>query len=66
MFYGNEEDAFVKTDELARLLRISRQTVYNWCKLGMPSFKLSNSRRFLLHDVFAWIRKHESAANVVE
>lgn len=56
MFYDSEDKMFVNAAQLAQLLHISRPTLYSWIRLGLPSFKIGNIRRFLLHEVLAWIQ----------
>ena len=41
--------------ELAEHLGVTRQTVYNQLKIGMPSIKVGRARRFRLADVDAWL-----------
>lgn len=41
--------------ELADYLGVTRATIYNQLKLGMPSIKIGRARRFRLADVDAWL-----------
>lgn len=56
----------ITTAELASLLRISRQTVNNWLKLGLPSFKVANTRRFELCKVFSWLNSKKAPLEKLE
>ena len=46
---------FLTAQELADLLHISRQHVYNLMKTGLPSVKIGNSRRFDWYKVRTWL-----------
>ncbi len=47
----------INTDELIKELGVSRQTIYNWRKQGMPCIKVNNTIRFDFKDVIAWLKK---------
>ena len=64
MFKTEQEATYITVPELARLLKVSRATIYNWLKIGLPSIKIQNSRRFELHDVCAWLNTKKAAINI--
>ena len=63
MFDNKAQATYITVPELARLLKVSRATIYNWLKIGLPSIKIANSRRFELHDVCAWLNTKKAAIN---
>lgn len=43
------EDENLTVEEVAKVLKVSRATVWNMCKRGsIPAFKLPHSRRWLI------------------
>ncbi len=43
------EDENLTVEEVAKVLKVSKATVWNMCKRGtLPSFKLPGSRRWLI------------------
>lgn len=45
-----DKDVNVTVEEAAQILRVSRATVWAWCKKGLvPAFKLPHSRRWLIN-----------------
>ena len=48
------QDFPLTVDEVTKILRVSRQTIYNLCKLGkLPHFKVGTKLRFHRADVEA-------------
>lgn len=45
------------TDELTDYLSVTRQSVYNWRKEGMPYKKLGSLVRFDLDEVLSWLEE---------
>src|SRR5690606_150984 len=39
------------TDDVAKLLSVTRHTVYQYMKMGLPSFKAGNTHKFRFEDV---------------
>lgn len=46
------------TKELAKELKVTTQTVYNWRKRGMPSVKVGPQYRHVLADVLEWLQNY--------
>ena len=44
--------------EAQEFLNISRQTVYELMKEGLPSHKIGRKRVFLIEDLIRWIKEH--------
>jgi len=45
------------TDEVAKLLSVNRHTIYQYMKVGLPSFKAGKAHKFRLEDVQAFVRE---------
>lgn len=52
---NDESGRLLTANELARRYGVTRQTIYNLMKRGMPSLRLGSARRFRLADVDAWL-----------
>lgn len=48
-------EEFITVRQLEEHLKVSRITIYQWRKQGMPYMKINKSVRFRLSDVIAWI-----------
>jgi excisionase family DNA binding protein len=48
---------YITTEELAEKLKVTRQTISNWRKEGLPFLKLGRAVRFDLDKVKEWIEK---------
>ena len=47
----------VTTKEMAEILSVHENTLFNWAKEGMPRYKLgSNAVRYDVEEVLAWVR----------
>lgn len=57
---------YLTTEELAKELKVTRQTVYNWRKSGLPSYKFGRSVRFIRQDVEGWIKTHYQEGQVTK
>jgi excisionase family DNA binding protein len=55
------KDSLLKEKEICDYLNISRTTIWRYKKLGLPSYKVGNVRRFNLDEVKGWIAKEESS-----
>ena len=53
-------DEIVTASWLAQYYGVTRQTIYNQMKRGMPSIKVGRSRRFRLAEVDAWIEAQQT------
>lgn len=49
----------VSTKELADILGVHVNTIFNLMKKGLPAFKVGRQRRYNLVDVFKWLEPHE-------
>lgn len=43
------------TEKLSEILKVSRITIYNWRKKGLPCIKIGRTVRFDLEKVMEWI-----------
>ena len=53
-------DVYLRSKDLETKYQVSRATVDNWKKSGMPYLKIGRSVRFDEKEVEEWIRKHFS------
>lgn len=54
---------FLKPDEVATYLGVSRNTVYRWCKAGdIESVKVRKTLRIQKSTLLEWIAKQERAS----
>ena len=53
--------------EVARILNVQRQTVYNLVKnYGLPAgYKCGRSRRWTLEDIQEWLNKNEIKGDII-
>lgn len=43
------EEKFLTTEQVGEILRVSKQTIWSWCKKGkLPAIKMPNSRKWLI------------------
>lgn len=43
------DEQFLTVEQVAEILKVSKQTAWSWCKKGkIPAFKMPNSRRWLI------------------
>lgn len=56
-------EPWLSVDEIAEHLGVSRDTIYNWLKKGMPAHKFGKLWKFQTSEVDKWIKagkaKHE-------
>lgn len=45
------------TDDVAKLLSVDRHTVYQYMKMGLPSFKAGKAHKFRFVDVQTFVRE---------
>lgn len=50
-------ETYITSAELIEILAISKSTLENLCKRGMPLLRVGKSRRFLLSDVQKWLKR---------
>lgn len=51
-------------DEVTKILRVSRQTIYNLCKLGkLPHFKVGTKLRFHKSDIIKLTSTNQGEVN---
>ena len=51
-------DVYLRSKDLEQKYQVSRATIDNWKKAGMPYLKIGRSVRFDEADVEKWIREH--------
>lgn len=51
---------YLTTEDLSEKMKVSRQTVWKWRKLGMPHIKIGRSVRFEEKEVKAWVEKQNT------
>lgn len=60
---------YINTTELCVLFPISKQTVYNWRKEGMPFYGtegMGNPKFYIESEVIAWLATRDNTAKVEE
>ena len=51
-------DDIITIDEVCAILKMSKRSIYDWCKQGIiPSFKIGSTWRFSRVDLNDWIEK---------
>ena len=50
------KNELLTTIELAEVLNVSRQTIFNWRKEGMPFYKINKAVRFDLVEIKEWLQ----------
>ena len=53
-------DVYLRSKDLETKYQVSRATIDNWKKQGMPFLKIGRSVRFDENEVEIWIREHFS------
>lgn len=48
---------YLTTEDVAKLFKINRSTVYLWIEKGMPTLKVGKTRRFIKEEIEEWINK---------
>jgi|CZCB01.1.fsa_nt_gi excisionase family DNA binding protein len=46
--------------EVADYLKVTMQTIYNWRKEGVPSFRIGHEYRYDLEKVMKWLSERNS------
>lgn len=55
------EKKYITTNELAETLRVSRVTLGEWRKKGMPHMKSGKFVRYVESEVVEWLRNQKKA-----
>ena len=51
-------DDIITIDEVCSILKMSKRSIYDWCKQGIiPAFKIGSTWRFSRIDLDDWIEK---------
>jgi len=56
------EIKFLTIDDVAEMLQVTRTTIYNLKKKGLPFIKLGKNIRFDQGDVVAWIKSNQQTS----
>ena len=54
---------FLTIDDVSEMLQVTRSTVYNLKKKGLPFIKLGKNIRFDQDEVINWVRQNNQANN---
>lgn len=57
------EVKFLTIDDVSEMLQVTRSTVYNLKKKGLPYIKLGKSIRFDQDEVISWVKENNQASN---
>jgi len=57
-------DIYLTVEELADVLKITRSTVYEWKKLGLPYIKIGKTIRFDSGSIEQWVKSQEKRDNI--
>lgn len=52
-----DQEVFYTGKELQEIYKVTRQTIYEWRKKGMPYHQILGSLRYKLSEVEAWIEE---------
>lgn len=50
------QQKLLTTDEAAKYLAVNRHTIYEYMKMGLPSFRISKAHKFRLDDLEAFVK----------
>lgn len=50
-----EPNIYATVDEYAERLKVSKGTVFNWVRLGLPSFRIGQTRRIVIEKADRWL-----------
>ena len=56
----------IRQKELLSQLRVSRQTLWRWRRLGLPCYKVDKTLFFDEKEVLRWIERHGDDNHAVE
>lgn len=54
-----EDFIFLKPDIVAKILKVSKRTVYRYCENGLKYYKIGNSYRFDAKDVLEFSKNRK-------
>lgn len=54
---GKQLKELITTKELSSLLKVTRQTIGNWRREGMPFMKFGTTIRFDYEEVMEWLKR---------
>lgn len=56
-----KESPIMRADEVCRLLKIGRNTLYEWCRLGIiPHKRVGRILLFSRKQIYAWLENNEN------
>ena len=53
-------ERWLSVDEIAAHLGVSKDTIYNWIKKGMPAHKIGKLWKFKASEVDQWAKRQEA------
>lgn len=59
----SSEVKFLTIDDVSEMLQVTRSTVYNLKKKGLPFIKLGKNIRFDQDEVVNWVKQNSTASN---
>ena len=53
-----KEYGYITIEDVAKMLKVARSTVYKFKEMGMPFIKIAKTIRFKESDIVEWIESH--------
>lgn len=57
----SKEFAYMTIDDVAKMLKVARSTVYKFKDMGMPFIKIGKTIRFKDGEVIDWVESHTTS-----
>lgn len=58
-----KEYGYITIEDVAKMLKVARSTVYKFKDMGMPFIKIGKTIRFKESDVIDWVEGHTTSDN---
>lgn len=58
-----KEFSYLTIEDVAKMLKVARSTVYKYKEMGMPFIKIGKTIRFKDNDIMEWVESHSTSDN---
>lgn len=58
-----KEYGYITIEDVSKMLKVARSTVYKFKDMGMPFIKIGKTIRFKESDVIDWVESHTTTDN---